>query len=416
MKLSRLFLARRHFDAALLSLGFALLPLMNAGGKAVFGLFIIGGLFLAVVRHGVSRALPRLFSGWLLAYVVWTVGLSVLRGEPLDGNRTLSYALIEFGFLFLPLGICLVPRPMDEMVHGARLGVVAISLLAPLQYFGYGERVGLGGNEAIFGFLAACAGIVSRMPAERVPSWLSSGRAIFYLSFLPVLLSQTRAAWTVYAVALLLDLLSLWKAGRPKGRSAWAVLIGGGAVALVALVPLSGMIQSRYEAGIVEYQRFQDTGAASGSVDVRIAMWQGAVVLIARHPIVGVGGMSRVDAVSEATPDPAKNGALIRTYKHLHNFALDEALTSGLVGLGLLLGVFASFLVTVRRWTRSQEVRQAALLLPILVASFGSFHGVLLNEWMLIQIYGIMSVTLTALHPHRLAPAGLSSWQRHGKA
>ena len=127
-----------------------------------------------------------------------------------------------------------------------------------------------------------------------------------------------------------------------------------------------------------------------------------AVILIAQHPLIGVGGMSRIQAVSEATPDPARNGALIRTYKHLHNFALDEALTSGLIGLALLLSVFASFLVSVWRWSASREVRECALFLPVLVASFGSFHGVLLNEWMLIQIFGTMSVLLTALHPARL--------------
>lgn len=408
MSLTRHFLARRHFDTSLLALGFALLPMMNAGGKAVFGVFILGGLYLAVLRHGVSRSLPRLFSGWLLAYVVWTVGLSALRGEPLDGNRTLSYALIEFGFLFLPLGICLVPRPMDAMVLGSRVGVAAITILASIQYFGYGERVGLGGNEAIFGFLAAGAGIASRMPAASMPPWLSKGRAVFYLSFLPVLLSQTRAAWLVYGLAALFDLLSFLRAGRPKRRPSFLPVLGSATAALLLAVALSGMIANRYEDGMREIRSFQETGAANGSVDVRIAMWQGAVALIAEHPLVGVGGMSRVEAVSQATPDPARNGVVIRTYKHLHNFALDEALTSGLLGLALLVGVFASFVVTVRRWTASREVRQSALLLPLLVASFGSFHGVLLNEWMLIHIFGIMSVTLTALHPLRLVPVGHS--------
>ncbi|KQT54684.1 hypothetical protein ASG43_03660 [Aureimonas sp. Leaf454] len=400
--MTRFLLARRHVDAAVLSLGFALLPLMNAGGKAVFGAFILSGIYLAFARHRVARSMPRLFSAALLAYVVWTVGLSLLRGEGLDGNRALSYAAIEFGFLFLPLGIALVPRPIDAMVAGARLGVLGVSILAPIQYFGFGERVGLGGNEAIFGFLAAGAGLVSRLPAERASRFLPNGKAIFYLSFLPVILSETRAAWLIYGLAMLFDLRALWKAGRPDSRRSYAALAAGVAIAMLAVVPLASVVKQRFSIGLAEYERFQETGMAGGSVDVRLAMWRGAVILIAQHPLTGVGGTTRIQAVSEATPDPARNGALIRTYKHLHNFALDEALTSGLIGLALLFGVVASFLVSVWRWTASREIRECAVFLPILVGSFGSFHGVLLNEWMLIQIFGTMTVLLTALNPARL--------------
>ena len=89
-------------------------------------------------------------------------------------------------------------------------------------------------------------------------------------------------------------------------------------------------------------------------------------------------------------------------YTHLHNLVVDEALNSGLIGTILLVGVFVVFIATVFLRSRSTMLRETSVVFVVLVFSYGSFHGVLLNEWMVTVIFGYMSVTLTDLRRKQL--------------
>jgi O-antigen ligase len=94
---------------------------------------------------------------------------------------------------------------------------------------------------------------------------------------------------------------------------------------------------------------------------------------------------------------------MVTYYEHLHNFFFDEALSSGLIGVALLVSVFVAFLVTVFRSRASRLERETACVLVGFLFLFGSFHGVLLNEWTLIAVFGTMSVLLTKLHRQTMA-------------
>ncbi|ALN73008.1 O-antigen ligase [Aureimonas sp. AU20] len=388
----RMLLVRRRIDPLILGAGILSLALMLGAGKVAFLFFAACGLYLVAIRHRVSRQAPKAFSALLLAWALWQIGLSLVRGEPVSGNRVLSYAAIEFAMVFLPVGLCLVPRPLDALATGARLGLVLLLVAAPIDYLLSDGRVGLGANEALFAFVAGVVGVAARLPARRPWRWLPNGTGWTYLSAVPILLSGTRAAFVIVGLAALVDLVRLF--GRGFGRPSKRVV----ALALVGLALLSypaGLIVSdRFESGVTEMRSFEETGKVTGSVDVRIVMWRSALAVIGEHPLLGVGGTSKMAAAGEKA---GANGYMVTYYQHLHNLFLDEAISSGLIGLALLLSVFAAFLATVFRGTRDRSSREAALLLVGFLFTFGSFHGVLLNEWTLIALFGTMGTMLAAI-------------------
>ena len=172
------------------------------------------------------------------------------------------------------------------------------------------------------------------------------------------------------------------------------------AIALAVVVPavlawpVGSIVGDRFESGLTELRDFQATGDVKGSVDVRLVMWSSAVAVISEHPLIGVGGVAKMQAAGDQA---GRNAYMVTYYPHLHNFILDEAISSGLIGLALMLATFAAFLRTVFRKTADRTYRETALLLIGFLGVFGCFHGVLLNEWTLIALFGTMGTMLAGL-------------------
>lgn len=374
----------------------ALLATMQGGGKILFGFFAACGLYLALARPRSWRAAPLGFTLTLGAWALWQIGLSLARGEPLDGNRVLSYAGIELALALLPLGLTLVRRPIDALATGARIGLLLASVLSvPLFLVSETGRVGLGANEAIFAFVIGVAGLAARLPARCPWRWLPNGPAWTYLAALPIALSGTRAALVLVLLALAVDAPALVRrhAGS-QGRRRTRALVVAGLAALALAVPLGVFAWDRVERGLAEMERFEETGRAAGSVDTRFVMIGAGLSVLAENPLLGVGGTRRMEAAAQAA---GSNGFMVIYYQHLHNFVLDEALSSGLVGVALMLSVFTSFLLGVFRSTAGPIVKTTSLLLVAFLAIFGSFHGVLLNEWTLIALFGTMGCIVATL-------------------
>ena len=400
MTLRRLLLIRRRYDTWLLAIAFFGLALLLPIGKIVMAFFAASGFYLAAARHRTLRWAPPAFSIAILSYAVWSIGLSLLRGEGVDGNRLLSYAAIEAAVVVLPLGLCMVARPLEAMVAGARAGVVALLVAAPIEYLVTGERIGLGSNEAILAFAAMAVGLIARIDTPKPLAILPNARFWPYLALVPVILTQTRAALFVVPALLAVDAFGL-VAGKRRLRLRPAT-VGLAALALaVVVVPLAAILAERVGVAMSEIAHFRSTGDGFGSINIRLVMWSSALEVIAQNPLIGVGSTHRMEAVGALA---GANAYLVTYYTHLHNFILDEALSSGLVGLALLMAIFAVFLTTVLRSPHATaRLKETSALVLLLVFSFGMFHGVLINEWMIVIVFGFMSVTLTALRRVELA-------------
>ncbi|MEC5289136.1 O-antigen ligase family protein [Aurantimonas sp. C2-6-R+9] len=393
--IKRWLLARRSFDAPLIALAIALLAIGNPIAKGAFLFFGLIGANLGFARHRTWRYADTAFCAAIIAYASWSIGLMVFRNESVDGNRMFSYSLIMLGFVFLPLSISLVREPLDALILGSRAAILAVLALIPFDPMVIGGRIDLGGNAAIVAFLAATAGLAARLDARRPASLLPNSRLWFYLSFVPVLLSGTRAAWFVYLLVALFDGLELIRHWRKIPFRLRSLALPTAAVLIVAAVPASSIVSQRISAGMVELEQMNGSGAAIGSMDVRLVMWAGAFDVVSKSPIVGVGGMERMDAVAAAVA-PA-NAPYVAHFTHLHNLFVDEAASNGLVGLALLMSIFAVFLVRVTRCSPGHLVPETSYAFVFLVVTFGSFHGVLLNEWMILSIFSFMTLILVAI-------------------
>ncbi|MEC5321860.1 O-antigen ligase family protein [Aurantimonas sp. A3-2-R12] len=395
--IKRWLLARRSFDAPLIALAIALLAIGNPIAKGAFLFFGLIGVNLGFARHRTWRYADTAFCAAIIAYASWSIGLMVFRNEPVDGNRMFSYSLIILGFVFLPLSISLVREPLDALILGSRAAILAALALIPFDPMVIGGRIDLGGNAAIVAFLAATAGLAARLDARRPASFLPNSRLWFYLSFVPVLLSGTRAAWFVYLLVALFDGLELIRHWRKIPFRLRSLALPIAAVLIAAAVPLALTIAERITAGVQEIEELNDTGLvqAGGSMDIRLVMWAGAFDVVSKSPIVGVGGMERMDAVAAAVA-PA-NAPSVAYYTHLHNLFVDEAASNGLVGLALLMSIFAVFLIRVTRCSPGHLVPETSYAFVFLVVTFGSFHGVLLNEWMILSIFSFMTLILVAI-------------------
>ena len=387
-------LSRRSLDPRLMMLAIAMLAIGDSIGKVVFVAFLLIGVNLAFGGHRSRRWVDPWFCGAILLYVVWTFGLILWRGEPLVNNRLVTYAAMIGGFVFLPLALALVLRPLDALILGGRIALLAVLALTLLDWPFDGHRLGLGQNEAIFAFLTASCALAARMNALRPPAFLANSRLWFYAAIPPVLLSQTRATWLVFALVALFDLAALIFQSRRFVRD-WKIVAAALVVLLPATIPAATLVQSRWDQGVAEIDRFDETGVAVGSMDVRMVMWRGAFTLLKEHPLIGVGAAERVEKVAEQVS--RANASYVRSFTHLHNVFIDEALSSGLIGLFFLCAIFVIFLVRTCRAPPGLGMATSSISLVFLVVTFGSFHGVLLNEWMIFMIFGFMTLLLTAL-------------------
>ena len=393
--IKRWLLARRPFDSPFLTLGVVLLVLGNPLAKWVFSLFGLIGVNLGFARHRTWRYADPAFCAVIACYVVWTFVLVFARGEPILNNRFLTYTGIMLGFVFLPMSISLIRQPLDPLVLGSRLAIIAVLVLIPFDPGLEVGRLSLGQNEAILAFLLAAAGLAARMEARRPQPYLPNSRLWTYVSVLPVLLTGTRAAWFVYAVVAIFDLWSLLSRWREvPSRNRWLALPAV-AVMIAVAVPAATVVQDRWQAGLTELQSLEETGVATGSVDVRAVMWSGALAVIAERPLTGVGSTNRVTAVAEKVA--GSNAEYVASYTHLHNLFLDEATSSGLVGLALMLGIFGVFLIQVTRHSPGGRVLSTSYAFVFLVVTFGSFHGVMLNEWTVLSMFSFMTLILVSI-------------------
>jgi O-antigen ligase len=393
--IKRWLLARRPFDAPLLTLGVVLLVLGNPLAKLIFALFGMIGVNLGFARHRTWRYADRAFCAIIVCYAAWTFILVVARGEPILANRFLTYTGIMLGFVFLPMGISLIREPLDSLILGSRLAILAALILVPFDPELAVGRLGLGHNPAILAFLVAAAGLAARMEARRPEPYLPNSRLWTYVAFIPVLLTGTRAAWIVFVPVLIFDLFSILRRWpEMPTRIRWLALPAASA-ALALAVLAAPLVHDRLEVGLAEIERFEETGLAMGSMDVRAVMWAGSLAVIADNPLTGVGSTNRINAVADAVAE--ENAAYVASYTHLHNLFIDEATANGLVGLALLLGIFGVFLLQVTHGAPGGRVVETSYAFVFLVITFGSFHGVLLNEWMILSTFSFMTLVLVSI-------------------
>ena len=372
------FLLRRRVDSWVIGAASAAMPIRIGLGPLILFVFSCIGIYLACGRHATTRMFARKFYLFIILYAVWSLGLILVRGEPFQDNRQIGYTLLIAVFAFAGSGMVLVRDPLRAYVLGSRVGTLLAVIVALYLAVTNGGRIGVGGNQAVFAFVAAVAAISAAIPLRNVSRYLPNGPHWLVLGFTAVLTSETRAVIVVLPIFAALEILIFLRRFSIKQQGAAYAVLFAAMAALVVVGPVGDIMSKRFS-GMVEYY---DTGRASNwedkiSADIREAMWKSASRVIMANPFTGVGSYSKMDYVRAEAGDKA---AMLDGFRHVHNTVLDELLNDGIVGLIFMAGAFISIFVYLWRTADSWAMRRALLYFAVVCGSYGMLHNPLLHE------------------------------------
>ncbi|PQZ65539.1 polymerase [Ochrobactrum sp. MYb49] len=372
------FLMRRRVDSWVIGAASAAMPVRIGLGPLILFIFSCIGIYLACGRHATTRMFAKKFYLFIILYAVWSLGLILLRGEPFQDNRQIGYTLLITIFAFAGSGMVLVRDPLRAYVLGARVGTLLAVIIAVYLSVTNGGRIGIGGNQAVFAFVAGVAAISAAIPLRKAPRYLPNGPHWLVLGFTAVLTSETRAVIVVLPIFAAVEILIFLRRFSIRQQGAAYAVLFAAIAALVVVGPVGDIISKRFS-GMVEYY---DTGNSSNwedkvSADIREVMWKSASRVIVAHPFTGVGSYSKMDYVRAEAGDKA---VMLDGFRHVHNTVLDELLNDGIVGLIFMAGAFISIFVYLWRTADSWAMRRALLYFAVVCGSYGMLHNPLLHE------------------------------------
>ncbi|MFK4061904.1 O-antigen ligase family protein [Brucella anthropi] len=365
-------------DSWVIGAASAAMPVRIGLGPLILFIFSCIGIYLACGRHATTRMFAKKFYLFIILYAVWSLGLILFRGEPFQDNRQIGYTLLITIFAFAGSGMVLVRDPLRAYVLGSRVGTLLAVIVALYLAVTNGGRIGVGGNQAVFAFVAAVAAISAAIPLRKAPRYLPNGPHWLVLGFTAVLTSETRAVIVVLPIFAAVEILIFLRRFSIRQQGAAYAVLFAAIAALVVVGPVGDIISKRFS-GMVEYY---DTGNSSNwedkvSADIREAMWKSASSVIVAHPLTGVGSYSKMEYVRAGAGDKA---AMLDGFRHVHNTVLDELLNDGIVGLIFMAGAFISIFVYLWRTADSWAMRRALLYFAVVCGSYGMLHNPLLHE------------------------------------
>ncbi|MFD1197699.1 O-antigen ligase family protein [Brucella gallinifaecis] len=376
--LKKTFLVRRRIDHWALTIASAAMPIRVGLGPVLLFVFSCLGIYLAVFRHGTTRLFAKKFYIFILLYAAWSLGLILYRGEPFADNRQIGYTLLIAVFAFASAGMVLVRDPLRSYVVGSRIGLIVTMLVVSYLVFTHDERIGVGGNAAVFAFVAGVAAISATLPILNAPRYLPNGPHWLVLGLAAILPSETRAIIVVLPLFAAIEIICFLKKYSIKKQGAVYAVFFAALAAVIVVGPVGDIISKRF-AGMVEYYETGDSSKWQDkiSADIREVMWKNSVIVIKQHPMIGVGSYSKMDIVRQEAGEQA---SMLAGFRHVHNTVLDELLNDGIIGLFFLFAAFASIFVYLWRTANSWAMRRVLIYFAVAAGSYGMLHNPLLHE------------------------------------
>ncbi len=376
--LHRNFIKRRKFDQWVLAFGGLTMPIRVGLGPVVVFLFSCIGIYLTAFRHKSTKPFVGIFLISIIFYFVWVFGLIIWRGQLELGNRQIGYTLLLVLFSFAGPGMVLVRDPLRFYVLGSRVGIFLAAMAAMFVSLYSGVRVGIGGNQAVFAFVAAVAAISATLPVQNAPRFLRNGPQWLALGLLAIMVSETRAVLVVLPLFLAVEIIACVRKFSWQKQSGIYAILAAALAAMLVVGPAGTVIEKRFATMLNYYE----TGDAAqwkdkSSADIRMAMWRGAVEVIKAHPLTGVGTIDKMPLVQAHA---GANKKLLNGFGHVHNVVLDELLHDGIVGLALLLTAFISLFVQLWKTAPDCGTKRVLSYFALVMIAYGMLHAPLFHE------------------------------------
>ena len=229
-------------------------------------------------------------------------------------------------------------------------------------------------NSVLYGGISIFLGFASLMAWRHFShSWLMRGLVLlgYMLGILASFYSQTRGSWVaipglLIVVGMYLFLVLPNAKRRIQAFIGVLVLLGG--VATFSYDHISGRVVQ----AVSEAANYRDTGAYRSSVGYRLEVYKGAVEVIKRNPIFGVGLGQEMSAVNQVSKD-----GLIDDVSYLvnvHNQILQEGVAKGAIGILSYFGLMGYLLyIFIRGMLSSPKYREVHAVGLLILAGYGVF-------------------------------------------
>ena len=372
-----------------------------------FGMVLVQVLILLAAawfwRKGLSsfyaanaRAIGPLVVGFVGYFLVSLARLLYFHQglHTLDGPSRMMFALSCIGF------VGFLRPPIRWFWLGLCIGTIGAAAIGVWQSVALDmDRVeGLTHHSITFGDLSVAMGVMS------LCAWSEFRNS--RLAFLPVvamlcgvlasIVSGSRGAW----LGLLLVLLPMLKYGSAVHGRRLAYGIGAAlAFSVFAYsVPTTG-IAKRVDEGVSDVRKYVATRDATTHLGVRFELWRASLMMIAEHPLIGVGrdefrpvllGLARQGRIQQS---PALE------YSSSHNDVLHTLATGGLLDFAFLMLMYGAPLAFFWKTLHSGSAQRAvpALAGLLLVICFIGFGLTDVMFWLMIpkSFYAMMVCALT---------------------
>lgn len=229
-------------------------------------------------------------------------------------------------------------------------------------------------------------------------------RAIILVSVLcgvaATIMSQARGAWLVIPVYLAFIIYSAIKSKKLSFASVVVFIL---LVAVLSSIgPVGDIVKQRTSKAVNEVNRFYTEEQYNTSVGTRLAMWEIAVGVWKKNPVLGTGLGDFNDEIIELQAEGKYVG--MGVHNSVHNIYLQALVGSGLVGLLALL--FTIILIPIRVFINQMSVDKGAGYTGIIVVVSYAIFG-LTESWTLrlpaVSVFLVyLVVTVSHLYVSRL--------------
>ncbi len=190
------------------------------------------------------------------------------------------------------------------------------------------------------------------------------------------IMSQARGAWLVIPVYLVFVIYSTFKSGKKAVVIATVFIML--AMVLSSIKPVGNVVEQRTSDAVTEVNRFFTEDKYISSVGTRLAMWEIAINVWKKSPVLGTGLGDFDDEVIELQAEGKYVG--MDVHNSVHNIYLQALVGSGLVGLFALF--FVILFLPIRVFICNMCVHKGASYAGIIVVVSYAVFG-LTESWTL---------------------------------
>ena len=327
--------------------------------EAIAGLLVVGWALRSLARRRVVIQFTPLSIPLALMLAIVAFSANHAESVALTLKETLKWLelIVVYLFIVAEMGsrrqiLALLALLLTGAVIEALMGLAQFALNLGPEYYAIGRFMRAYGTfeqpNPYAGYLGMLIPLAIGILLSRQTGWLRGYTLVaLALALMAVGVSLSRGAWV--GIALAVAAMSLFWSRRTRILLLAGSLLAAPLAALAYLDLLPPEVVTRL-ATALDYFRFVDVSQEvvtpqNFAVIERMAHWQAAINMIAAHPLLGVGA-GNYPAVYKWFALPEWTEPL----GHAHNFYLNIAAETGLLGLLVYLSVVGIALLHAMRW------------------------------------------------------------------